>query len=137
MWDLAPETYDVSDAEGNVTFDVDVRLFPDEQQGFSSIPVTIKNDFDRGLEMRGSSLVWWGFDLHSRLQEWGTAKETASDPGVRLPEVRLILRYEKGPREGHWDLPDHVRQGHLDVPLWRTSNMMNKMLRCSENLQES
>ena len=55
MWDLAPETYDVSDAEGNVTFDVDVRLFPDEQQGFSSIPVTIKNDFDRGLEMRGSS----------------------------------------------------------------------------------
>ena len=71
VWDIAPETYDVSQAGDNVTFDVQVRLFPDEQQGFFTAPMSIKEEFEGYERELGHSLVWWGFDLHDRVAEVG------------------------------------------------------------------
>ncbi|MCY4058153.1 MAG: hypothetical protein OXG44_09140, partial [Gammaproteobacteria bacterium] len=66
-------------------------------------------------------LTWTKSDLHERFRKWGTAEETADDEGVRIPEVRVILKYEV--THGVED-PATVQ---VDVPMWRTSNVMNKM----------
>ena len=118
------------------TVAAEMRLFPDEGQGFFAV--------DLYASMYGKRYLWTGFDLHERFKVWGTAKETRDDEGVRLPEVRLILRWtqenvdawvrgwmEEVGRFTH----DKVDVEHyLDVPLWRTSNAMNKMERCSDSL---
>ena len=104
-----------------------VRLFPDDEepQGFFEPELLEAVDYGDGVE----DLEWLSFDLTDRLRKWGTAKETSDDEGVRLPEVRLILT---------WPGDESINEEFfLDVPLWRTSNMMNKILRCTEGLKDS
>lgn len=117
------------------TLVAEARLFPDDGQGFFPVDLYAAN--------YGKRYLWTGFDLHDRLKVWGTAKETKDDPGVRLPEVRLIFRWtqegvdvwargwHEGSRTSHAKVPvTH----YLDIPLWRTSNAMNKLERCSDGL---
>lgn len=101
---------------------IEVRVFPDdgeEQRGFMTpghLEVRARRD-----RVVYADLRWVDFDHHSRLRRWGTAKETKEDDGIRLPEVRLILK---------WRSED--KDVYLDVPLWRTSNVMNKFDVCTE-----
>ena len=121
-----------SDLPGTVT--AEARLFPDDGQGF--FPVELY------AEEYGHRYLWTGFDLHDRLKRWGTAKETKDDPGVRLPEVRLIFRWTSTGRRPYdvfrlylSDLAEPADIEHyLDIPLWRTSNAMNKLKRCGDAL---
>lgn len=82
-----------------------------------------------------SAYEWTGFNWHERFKVWGTAKENADDEGVRIPEVRLILHYTLP--EGTLDDEQSEMVVWLDVPMWRTSNVMNKLQRCSANLVET
>lgn len=118
------------------TFPMEVRLFPDEGAGLEDIQVHYTS---------ADSFLWTDFAYAHRLKVWGTAKETKDDPGVRLPEVRLIFRWETHDRnptryarllsgaDGLSGLEGTVTH-YLDIPLWRTSNVMNKLNRCSDNL---
>ena len=111
-----------------------VRVFPDdgeEERGF--IPIASEDilgghDFVPGYEFLylpysdGHDVFQWNAFPAERLERWGTAKETKEDEGVRIPEVRIILRWET-------DHPTR-RRIFIDVPLWRTTNMMEKIREC-------
>ena len=127
------------------TAEVEIRLFPDDGQGFFDAVVSVGTAQRINTSGYGTDYVlqWTDFDLHDRFKSWGMAKETKDDPGVRVPEVRLILKYEV--KEDAWGEDDEgyrIRTGttdvtvHLDIPMWRTSNVMNKLERCSEALIE-
>ncbi len=122
------------------TLPFDARLFPDDGEGFFPVDMHVVMANGYGA----ASYLWTDFSLGDRLKRWGTAKEMSTDPGVRLPEVRLIFRWTTKDRapsrfgdvqsievESVYEDVTH----YLDIPLWRTSNAMNKLERCSEALR--
>ena len=114
-------------------FDVRARVFPDddaESKGFVTTTVY------PGFAYSEHVLVWEDFDWHDRFEKWGHAKEDAADPStwVRVPEVRVVLNYTGTISDG---LYDYEEDRYVDIPLWRTANMMNKMRRCGEALIET
>lgn len=116
--------------------DAEVRMQPDDGTGF--VPVTLWRETGRFGQGVHYIVHWAGFEWHDRFRRWSVAKETSDDAGVRVPEVRVILKWnipdeepdsrdeEEYPRDGdHW----------MEIPLWRTSNMLNKIERCRAALR--
>ena len=123
--------------EDQTEAEIEMRLFPDEDEeerrGF--FPITVRYGI-------GYMVEWTEFDLHDRLQRWGTAKETKDDEGVRLPEVRMIFKW-RNRKDIHFDptedgeanaVPNVRADFYVDFPLWRTTNVMNKLNRCLDEL---
>lgn len=130
--------------------DMEVRLFPDDDGGpLGFFPVKMHMIYfahshtDPGRDHGPARIMeWTGFDLHDRFKRWGTAKETRDDEGVRVPEVRLILKWTRkrdvdfipsGGWKRTWAKDLDVTY-HAEYPMWRTSNVMNKLERCGEEL---
>lgn len=110
--------------------DIQIRVFPDDGAGFvKEDHVTIDRYGDQVTE------VEWLDPPVERMRVWGTAKETKEDAGVRLPEVRLIFKWETDSSD------DFDTEHFLDIPLWRMSNVVNKLERCvcqkHRNLEEA
>ena len=123
--------------DDETTVELDARVFPDDGAGF--FPVVLHALSEWGY---GGHLEWTGFDLHDRLGEWGDARESKDLPAVRLPEIRLIFHWSKR-AEVHFEPPDDavdkwisdvMTEYYVDFPLWRLSNIMNKLERCGEDL---
>lgn len=118
---------------------LEARLYPDEGEGF--IELTNDNsimylDLWEG-EWRDSSTRWmlqWTDFPVERLRTWAVANDPQATVDVTLPEVRLILKWTAETR-GSFD--DYEVERYLDVPLWRTANVVNKLERCSCQMRRS
>lgn len=112
---------------------LEARLYPDDGLGFIELNgdnSLIYLDLWEG-EWRDSGsrwmLQWTDFPLE-RLRTWAVANDPQATADVTLPEVRLILKWTDT-RQGSFE--DYQVERYLDVPLWRTGNVVNKLERCS------
>ena len=120
-----------NDTEALLTDELDIRIFPDdgeEETGFMTHEWIVQENENQTWAF----LRWYGFkDYKERLKRWGLAKSEEHE--VYVPEARIIVRWTADGRGGvrfrTGNDPDNGYQ-ILDIPLWRTSNMMNKMTRC-------
>lgn len=128
----APPSPDVPLAESLVDFEV--RLFPDDGEGF----VALERGRDITVYMQlwerewsplaGHWMLQWNTFPVERLRTWAVANDPQAIAEVALPEARLILKWSeevRGSRE------DYEVEKYLDIPLWRTANVINKLERCS------
>ena len=114
--------------------DFEVRLFPDDGEGF----VALERGRDINVYMQLWEREWWPSGRRwmlqwntfpvERLRTWAVANDPQATAEVALPEARLILKWSqevRGSRE------DYEVEKYLDIPLWRTANVINKLERCS------
>lgn len=127
-----------NDSEALLTEEVDVRVFPDDGEDETGF---MTHEWMAQEDERGSWVIlrWYGFEEYKeRLRRWGLAKTEGYE--VKVPEARIIVRWTAdgtgGPEYRTGNDPDNGYQ-ILEVPLWRTSNMMNKLVRCAELVEGS
>lgn len=118
--------------EQDEDFTLEARLFPDNGEGF--IELGDHNSVVYGQLWDGEwfpyarrwMLQWTDFPVE-RLRTWAVANDPQATANVTLPEVRLILKWTDtiGRSDGY------EVERYLDVPLWRTANVVNKLERCS------
>ena len=112
---------------------LEARLYPDGGKGF--IELDDKNShihldlwegywWDSGTRWM---LQWTDFPVE-RLRTWAVADDPQATANVTLPEVRLILKWTATTIYAHHE---YEVERYLDVPLWRTANVVNKLERCS------
>ena len=127
-----------------VGVDVAVRVFPDDGQGFFADRM-VRTRCNRSRSDH-TCLSWIAVpdDILNRLGRWGQARRNPGDPltWVWLPEVRLIPNWTQARRRSDRASGSHPAfrycrrrsdeqvQRYLDIPLWRTGNMLNKVRRC-------
>ena len=119
--------------EQDEDFRLEARLYPDNGEGF--IELGNHNSVMYGQLWEGEwlfgpwswMLQWTDFPLE-RLRTWAVANDPQATANVTLPEVRLILKWTETIR-GSFE--DYEVERYLDVPLWRTANVVNKLERCS------
>ena len=134
------------DEEETNSIELEARIFPDDGEGFFPITAHAVTYWPDSEAISGV-VEWTGFDHHDRLGSWSMAKETSDDEGVRLPEVRLIFKwtnripiYFEPPIDEYPDVEGNAvarnveTEFFVDYPLWRLSNVMNKLERCGEEL---
>lgn len=119
--------------------DLEIRLFPDDGQGFEPVRILAGRCGDGPC---GHSTSFYLLDVPDsvwdRLSEWGQARRNPNDPStwVWLPEVRIILRWNyheciEWDNDGNCSVRnDNGYERYWDIPLWRAGNAINKLKSC-------